>query len=139
MNVPQARVAAVTATYRRRRELERLIGSLERSHVPLCGLVVVDNAGDAAIRERTERSLIPNAYFRPGSNLGCGGGLAAGEQLALEKFGPELTHFWILDDDAVVEPDTLGILLSEMAAGNADAAHPLATDAGGRLGWFPGL
>jgi GT2 family glycosyltransferase len=132
-------VAAVTATYRRPKELERLIASLERSCVPLCGLVVVDNAGHDAVRELAERSRIPSAYLHPGSNLGCGGGLAAGERLALEKFGQELTHVWILDDDAVIEPDTLRILLEEMASGNADAAHPMTRDAAGRLGWFPGL
>jgi GT2 family glycosyltransferase len=132
-------VVAVTATYRRFAELQRLIGSLERSAVALAGLVVVDNAGEDAVRALVASRGIPGAYLRPGSNLGCGGGLEAGERLAFEKFGATLTHLWILDDDAVVEAETLGLLLAAMADHNAAAAHPMTTDAAGRVGWFPGL
>src|SRR6202012_4693530 len=99
--------------------------------------VVVDNANDPATRAVAEASPVPVAYLPMDSNLGCGGGLRAGEQAALERF-PALTHLWILDDDAVVRPETLATLLAEMARTGADLAHPLTEDAEGRLGWFPG-
>jgi hypothetical protein len=108
---------------------------LQRSEAPLHGIVVVDNASDAATR-----SLVENRahYIDAGTNLGCGGGLRRGEEVALEKF-PTLTHVWILDDDTVPESGTLGTLLEAMEKTGAGAACPQARDAEGRLNWFPGL
>ncbi len=127
-------VVAVTATYRRPREVARLLDSLAASRRPLRAAIVVDNAGDLALSTKLETRRLA-----PGRNLGCGGGLALGEKEALDRYGSELTHVWILDDDAVVEPDTLDLLLAALDEGNADVAHPLVVDEHGRLGWFPGL
>lgn len=132
------RVVAVTATYRRAFEVGRLLDALHASEVPLHGVVVVDNASDSATRERLQNSTIAVEYADAGGNLGCGGGLRLGEERALEKF-PTLTHVWILDDDTVPEPTTLGTLLSTMEATSAGAACPQARDAEGNLNWFPGL
>jgi GT2 family glycosyltransferase len=44
-----------------------------------------------------------------------------------------------LDDDCVVRPDTLEILLQEMERAGAEAAHPMTLDGEGRLSWAPGL
>ncbi len=129
---------AVIATHRRPAELSRLLASLEKSTVALYGVVVVDNAGDAATRENVERCSLPHRYLAPGENLGCGGGLHLAEETALREF-PTLTHVWVLDDDAVVEPATLGTMLDAMRANSAGAACPIAADADGRLNWFPGL
>jgi GT2 family glycosyltransferase len=132
------RVVAVTATYRRAEELRRLLRALERSTIPLHGIVIVDNADDPATRDCAERSELPCHYVEAGANLGCGGGLRLGEEVALEVF-PALTHLWILDDDTAPEPATLGTLLDAMDSTNAGAACPQARDAAGRLNWFPGL
>jgi GT2 family glycosyltransferase len=115
-------------------EVGRLLASLAKSRQPLRAVVVVDNAGDFTPSVEMEVQCL-----KPGRNLGCGGGLALGEKDALARYGESLTHVWILDDDAIVEPDTLDLLLAAMAAGQADAAHPLTVDANGQLGWFPGL
>jgi GT2 family glycosyltransferase len=128
-------VVGVTATYRRPRELARLLESLR---APLGAIVVVDNANDPATRAVAEASSVPVVYLPMESNLGCGGGLRAGEQAALERFSA-LTHLWILDDDAVAQPETLTTLLAEMARAGADVSHPLTEDSEGRLGWFPGF
>jgi len=135
----EAKVVAVTATYRRPFEVERLLRSLEASECRLHALVIVDNASDEAIRTLAAASSLRIEYFAPKSNLGCGGGLGAGERLVLEQFGGEFTHLWILDDDAVVFPETLGHLLEAMAECEADVAHPLTVGPKGDLGWFPGL
>ncbi len=132
-------VVGVTATYRRPAEVERLLRSLEASKCPLHALVIVDNADDPATKALVSSAGLRIEYLSPGTNLGCGGGLHAGERLAMEKFGRELTHLWILDDDAVVEPRTLGVLLTAMDHEAADTAHPLVIDSEGMLGWFPGL
>lgn len=127
-------VVAVTATYRRPREITRLLTSLAKSTLALRAVIVTDNAGDF-----TADAAIETHRVTPGRNLGCGGGLALAEKEALTRFGDALTHVWILDDDTVVEPDTLATLLDAMASGRADAAHPLTIDERGQLGWFPGL
>ena len=131
-------VVAVTATYRRPFEVGRLLGALEASAVRLRGVVVVDNSSDTATRERARQSALTVEYVDAGENLGCGGGLRRGEGVALTKF-PDLTHVWILDDDTVPEPKTLGTLLDAMAATGAGASCPQARDAEGNLNWFPGL
>lgn len=127
-------VVAVTATHRRPREVARLLASLAKSTLPLRAVIVTDNAGDFSADAEIETH-----HLTPGRNLGCGGGLALAEKEALARFGDALTHVWVLDDDAVVEPDTLATLLDAMTRGGADAAHPLAVDGRGMLGWFPGL
>jgi GT2 family glycosyltransferase len=134
-----ASVVAVAATCRRAPELKRLIASLEESIPPVRALVVVDNGGDAETQSVVKASRLTTVYLDPGTNLGCGGGLAEGERAAMEKFGAELTHLWILDDDASVSPEALRTLLDSMAGEQADAAHPLVTDPAGELGWHPGL
>lgn len=128
------KVVAVIATFRRFEELARLLESLGRSAVPLHGIVVSDNADEVQIRALVESSGA--RYVAAPGNLGCGAGLALAEKTALEKF-PDLTHIWVLDDDVVVEPMTLGTLLGAM--GEAGSACPQAADARGGLNWFPGL
>src|SRR4051812_43674857 len=118
-----ANVVALTATYRRPAELERLIRSLEKSTVQLTALVVIDNSADASIERISQAAAIPHLYHASPENLGCGGGLHLGEKLALERF-PNLTHLWILDDDCIVEPETLATLLTAIEREHADAAHP---------------
>lgn len=128
------KVVTVTATFRRPAELQRLLGSLEKSSVALHGIVVADNADDSETRAIVTRNGAH--YVAAPGNPGCGAGLAIAEQAALSAF-PDLTHVWVLDDDVVVEPDTLGLLLAAMT--EAGSACPQAADAQGRLNWFPGL
>lgn len=133
-----SRVVAITATYRRPAEIQRLLTALERSTTPLHGIVVVDNASDSATRTAVEVTAIPSLYEDAKENLGCGGGLKLGEEVATHAF-PNSTHLWVLDDDTVPESETLATLLAAMEAENAGAACPQAADAEGNLNWFPGL
>src|SRR5436305_1906962 len=104
--MPPAKVIALTATYRRPAELERLIRSLEKSTVPLTALIIIDNSAEDSVKRIAGSASFPHLYHPSPKNLGCGGGLHLGETLALKRF-PDLTHLWILDDDCIVEPDTL--------------------------------
>ncbi len=126
------KTVAVIATYRRPTEVARLLASLEKSTLPLHGIVVVDNSADPATRV----ACAAHRYVASAENLGCGGGLRLAEETALREF-PELTHLWVLDDDVVVEPATLATLHAQM--GDAAVVCPQAADAEGRLNWFPGL
>jgi GT2 family glycosyltransferase len=119
--------------------LARLLESLTGTIPPLHAVLVIDNGGDAGTAEVLRRSWsVPLVHHVAGRNLGCGGGLAAGERMALERFS-ELTHCWILDDDAVVTPPALGKMLAALEHENADVAHALVLDGSGTLGWPPGM
>ena len=132
-------VAALIATYRRPRELTRLIEALAETPHGLEFVVVVDNAGCVKTRAAVELARCRAYYAAPGENLGCGGGLRRAGEEALRIAGDRLTHLWILDDDAVPGPDTLEGLLDAMERENAEAACPLVIGPDGFVGWTPGL
>ncbi len=133
-------VGIVVATYKRPVEFARLLRSLESISVPLA-VVVADNADDPATSAVVEaaKGRLEVVRLVPGRNLGCGGGLALAEKEALRRYGDKLTHFWIMDDDAVVTRGTLEILLAAMDEEKAIAACPMVLDEKGEIGWFPGL
>ena len=132
-------VVVVVATWRRAAELARLLASLSQVQTPLA-VLVVDNADDDSTRAAIEamRGRLTVERLVPGANLGCGGGLAHGEQAALRRF-PQATHLWLLDDDTEVCPDALERLISAMVAENAAIGCPMIVNAQGQTGWFPGL
>ncbi len=132
-------VVAVVATHHRSQELARLLRSLEKSAHPLGGIVVVDNGAEAAVRQLVETCTISSRYVSSPQNLGCGGGLALGEKRALDSFRDKLTHLWMIDDDAVVEPDALALLLEAMSREKADLACPMVADSRGRIVLSPGV
>jgi GT2 family glycosyltransferase len=133
-----ASVVAVIATYHRPRELERLLDSLATLPRHLTEAIVVDNGAATKTRVQTQHGRVAVLRIAPGKNLGCGGGLRLAEQIAVTEF-PDATHFWILDDDTVVQAETLDVLLAAMEKEHAEAAHPLVVAGDGLIGWFPGL
>ena len=132
-------VAAVIATYRRPRELERLLDSLARSGSDLTAVIVVDNDGSEEIHALVQRASACGHYVNPGDNIGCGAGLRLGGEYALRLRGEPLTHLLILDDDAVLPPGTIAALAAAMEQGRADLAYPLVVGESGGVGWLPGL
>jgi GT2 family glycosyltransferase len=131
-------VAALIATYRRPHELQRLLQSLVQVE-GLRTVIVVDNEGSAAVQALVEKGYPGAQYINPGTNLGCGGGLKLAEQRALRLTEAQLTHVLILDDDALLPPETLTVLAEAMERAQADLAYPLVTDERGHVGWLPGL
>ena len=132
-------VVAVIASFRRPVELRRLLASFGGIRAPLEAVVVTDNGNDEESREVVASFGEKAARLVPPVNLGCGGGLRLAIDHAIEKYGERLTHVWILDDDAVVEPETLARLLAAGDAVHADVIYPMVVDGTGRIGWFPGL
>lgn len=130
------RVIVVTATFRRPQLLAQLLASLRQDQPAVVGVVVVDNAGDAAVAALESTAPFRIRILTPGHNLGCGGGVALGLREALQL--PAVTHAWIFDDDAAATPGALAAMLGALDAASADAVTPLVTDAAGRIGWFPG-
>lgn len=134
-----ARITALVATFRRPRELARLLESLGRLERPLERIVIVDNAACEQTRAAASAAPCPVELIVPGQNLGCGGGLRLAGQKAEDLAAGTATHYLVLDDDAVLEPGTLEALLRAMEAHGAGAACPLVLGPGDTLGWLPGL
>lgn len=127
-----ARVIVVIATYRRPRELARLLDSLTGVEA----VVVCDNSASADVRAAVEGRA---HYLAPGENLGCGGGLRLAEEHAWKITDGAFSHLLVLDDDAVLEPDTIPQLIAALDRERADAACPLLLGPEGMTGWVPGL
>jgi len=137
MTAVSPNVRMVVATYRRPDSLGRLLRSVATEGPALGGAVVVNNSNDGdTTRVATAPSPVPARVISPGTNLGTGGGLAAGLAGAFED--PGVTHAWIMDDDACATPGALSALLAAGAAARASVASPLLSDAGGIVRWFPG-
>jgi GT2 family glycosyltransferase len=128
-------VVAVVATFRRPRELARLLASL----AGIDAIVVCDNAASAEVRDLVECAACRTHYLAPEMNLGCGGGLRLAEEHTWKAEGSRLTHLLVLDDDAVLAPDTIPTQLAALERTSAHAAYPLVTGPDGRTGWLPGL
>jgi GT2 family glycosyltransferase len=128
-------VVAVVATFRRPRELERLLGSLRN----VDAVVVCNNEADPEVRAVCERAQGETTCLDSPVNLGCGGGLRQAEEEAWKQFGDRLTHLLVLDDDATLEADSVSRLLDVMEREHAAVVYPLVTGADGRVGWTPGL
>lgn len=124
-------VVAVVVTWRREREVERLLESLGHSSVPFAGCVIVDHAG--TLSDQMAQRAFPVRIIHDATNPGPGAGWANGVRRASEIFGT--TGILFLDDDVVLPRDCLGILQREK--GDARAICPLLEDAGGKLWGFP--
>lgn len=133
-------VVAIIATYRRPLDLARMLRSLPSPNVRVAA-VVVDNAGDPETKAVTDAAGQAMEVLRlvPGDNLGCGGGLAYGERVALKHFAGRATHFLIADDDVELTPGTMERLVVAMNEQGAALACPMITWPDGKIGWFPGL
>lgn len=108
---PKPSVVTVVVTFNGLADTLRCIGSLLATTYPRQQIVVVDNgsSGEAdAIEARFGRQVLTIAS---GRNLGFGGGANRGIEHALEE-GAD--YVWVLNNDVVVEPETLGQLIDAM-------------------------
>jgi len=129
-------VVAVLATYKRPQLLQRLLQSLEASTVPV-RVIVVDNACDTETQKVTTSSSLKTYYIPNAENLGVGGGLAKGEQFALDNL--TFSHLLILDDDSVVYPDAVEQLWQAMEKHGAEMAVPAILSEEEAVAWSPGV
>jgi len=129
MPKPSPVIIALTVTFRRPAEIERLIACLGAQTVRCAAHVIVDNAGESSLRETLRAyqsslgSVLELVYIPNPGNPGVGAGLKAGEEWISRKFEPA-NYIWVLDDDAVPEPDCLEQLLGGISEQGAGMATP---------------
>jgi len=130
------RVIALVATRFRSDLLNRLLASLDCQTVRPLAAVICDNGPDSATVEAAKKFPLPCELVSPGKNLGFGGGLAAAAQLAFEKF-PDLSHLFVVDDDAILAPKDLESLLTSATKHSAGTVAPFLIDPAGKLQEVP--
>ena len=101
------KVTAVVVTHNRPEDLKRCVSALLHQTYPLCNIIVFDNAGAQPVRDVLPAD--PKLHVeRSEANRGGAGGFAAGLELALKQ---DVDWVFLLDDDAVAQPDALEQLL----------------------------
>jgi len=130
---PAPKVAAAVATYRRDRELGRLLSALQKGDTAPAVVYAADNASS---EETKETCLAAGAKWLPRPVNG-GPGAAWNTAVTAALADPEITHILVLDDDVVPPPDALGIMLGAMESADCGAVAPLLFDAKDHLWGFP--
>lgn len=135
-SAPAPCIAAAVATHHREKELARLLDSLQRSDLPLTGgIFVADNAASPATSAVCAATAPAATWLPRAANNGPGPAWNTAAARALEN--PAVTHLLVLDDDVVVPPDALRLLLDAMNTAQVAAAAPLLFDEQDRLWAFP--
>lgn len=116
-----AKVAAVVVTWNRLDLLRRSLDALEAQSRPVDLMLVVDNHStdgtDEYLATRTWR--VPHQVIRMKTNAGGAGGFARGLDEAVTRG----MAGWLLDDDAVPDPDALAVLLDDADAVEKALGH----------------
>lgn len=135
-------VAVVVVTYNRADLLAGLLAGLAALDPPADAVIVVDNASTDHTAEVLAAGTLPGLrVVTSPENLGGAGGFRAGVKAAYEG---GFDRIWLMDDDVVPAPDSLGVLLAtdedclmsvreyvdgrliELAATRFDLRNPLA-------------
>lgn len=115
------RVAAIVVTYKRPALLQACLrGILAQTRKP-DGVIVLNNAPEEDVLSRVRSEFPGVGVVTLSENSGSGGGFACALQIA-NRCGYEWT--WLLDDDAIPEPNALEELLT-VAARSRVAGVPL--------------
>jgi len=130
---PAPKVAAAVATYRRDRELGRLLSALAASETAPAAIYVVDNASS---KETEKVCLAVGGKWLP-RPVNSGPGAAWNAAVTAALADPEMTHILVLDDDVVPPPEALKVMLAVMENTDCGAVAPLLFDASGTLWGFP--
>ena len=123
----EPRVIAVTVTFRRPELLPRLLAAVRAQTRPPDRYLLIDNGGEVEQPEGTGGWL---EIVRTGENIGPAGGYSIGFREALERGADRI---WVLDDDAIPDPDCLEQLL----AAGGDIAVPRQRREVGTQEWLP--
>jgi GT2 family glycosyltransferase len=101
-------VGAVVVTHNRWSFLQKSLEGLKRQTVALSDVIVIDNASEDGTREGVLQKFPWVSYQLLKENLGGAGGFSEGIRFGYEK---GYDWLWVMDDDAVPEPDALERML----------------------------
>lgn len=101
---------AVVVTFNRKVLLKECIEALLSLEKDVCDVLIIDNASTDNTREYIAEYIDSGKilYHNTGENLGGAGGFHVGMKLAVEK---GYSYVWIMDDDTIVQKDTLHQLM----------------------------
>lgn len=108
----QPKVAIVIVTWNKKDYVIKLLDSLEDINYKNYDIIVVDNASTDHTGELIRKQFSQVHLIMNSENLGGTGGFNTGLTYVLDKGGYKYT--WLLDNDAVVEKDTLIELVKVM-------------------------
>ena len=107
---PGCRVAAIIATYNRRRDLEKCLDALSVQTTPPDAVYIIDNDSTDDTAEKIQPRLTDRVkYFRMSANLGSAGGFRRGMELA---FNDGYDWLWITDNDSAPSRNSLEQLMN---------------------------
>ncbi len=108
--ISSSSLLAVMVNWNGRAFLQNSVGSvLEELENSDGELLVVDNASTDGSVEFLQAQFPQVNIFQTGDNLGGAGGFRAGMRFALSQ--PNIRYVWLLDNDIIVEPNSLAPLL----------------------------
>ncbi len=107
--ISTAETAALIVTYNRKDLLKECIKALISSQTP-CDIIVIDNASTDGTQDTLQDFVDQGViiYHNTGANLGGAGGFNFALKTALKQ---KYEYFWIMDDDCIVQPDSLTQLM----------------------------
>ncbi len=113
------KVIAVVVTYNRKVLLKEAINALLSQDYKNCKVLVIDNASTDGTKEYIKEELKNKNVFyeNTGSNLGGAGGFNFGMKKAYEL---GCDYMWLMDDDCIVQKDSLTRLLEAKEILNND-------------------
>ncbi len=107
------KVAAIVVTYNRCELLKECIDALKllQTFNSIVEILIIDNASTDNTFQMVQEYLSAGKihYFNTKKNIGGAGGFHFGMQKAYEL---GYDYFWLMDDDTIVQPDTLAKLLA---------------------------
>ena len=106
----KSRILAIVVTYNGMKWVDRCLGSLVMSRTP-ADVIVIDNGSQDGTQEYIAENYPEVKLVSTGENFGFGKANNIGLKHALEK-GYE--YVYLLNQDAWVYPDTLGVLMEAM-------------------------
>lgn len=128
----------IIATYRRPRELARLLDGLQNGALQPAGVIVADNAASDEVRALLSRYSIPSVWLPLPDNPGPGAAWSAGAEHFIQHPFPGAAEFLVFcDDDIVVDRNLLALAAQAFDSQKWDLAAPLLIDNGGNVWGFP--
>ncbi len=105
-------VSIVIVTWNKREDVLNLLDSLQVLDSSNTNIIIVDNASSDGSSEAIRNHFLPVILLENKENLGGTGGFNTGIRYALNNLDQK--YIWLLDNDAMVMPDTLENLIAAM-------------------------